>query len=148
MVLQLLTDRFWAKVKKQEGCWPWQASVNKKGYGNFKVDGVCLPSSRVAFELVKGSIPEGLHVLHTCHNPSCCNPAHLYAGTNAENQRDKAEASRGPKRRLSVGLVRSIRQELATGAYPATVGLHHNVSRATVNLIKTGEYDGTTAQNR
>ncbi len=148
MVQQPLTDRFWSKVKKSDGCWLWQASVNSKGYGYFKIQGRCEVSHRMAYILHFGSIPEGLHVLHKCHTPACCNPEHLYAGTNAQNQLDKSASGRGRKRVLSAETVSSIRQELAAGAYPATAALHHGVSRSTVNSIKHGEYDGTTGQNR
>ena len=147
MAVNQTVNRFWDKVKKQEGCWPWLGSQDQKGYGSFKLNGKAERSNRIAYLMVNNSIPEGLHILHTCHNSSCCNPAHLYAGTNAQNQADRVAAGHTPKRKLSESVVRSIREELATGAYLATAALHHNVSKGTVSLIKSGEYNGTTKKD-
>ena len=46
---------------------------------------------RLAFEIYKGSIPEGLYVLHTCDRPGCVNPDHLFTGTQADNMIDWAD---------------------------------------------------------
>lgn len=43
---------------------------------------------RVAYELTHGSIDPSLDVLHRCDNPPCCNPAHLWQGTAADNIAD------------------------------------------------------------
>lgn len=51
-------------------------------------------ASRIAYRVLVGAIPEGLWVLHTCDNPTCCNPRHLYLGDHAQNMRDKAERGR------------------------------------------------------
>ena len=145
---QQLIDRFWAKVQKGEGCWEWQASLNPKGYGIFKFRRQSQASSRVAWILTNGEIPEGLHVLHDCHNAKCCNPAHLHLGTNLQNHQEKAEAGRGRKRELPPDTVAVIKADLDAGHFPATVAKKFNSNRTTVNLIKHGAYYGTTTQNR
>lgn len=53
---------------------------------------------RVSWEVHNGPIPEGGNVLHHCDNPPCCNPAHLYIGTRADNARDRTERGRGADR--------------------------------------------------
>jgi len=50
---------------------------------------------RVAWKLAYGEIPEGLHVLHHCDNPPCCNPKHLFIGTPKDNAQDRASKGRG-----------------------------------------------------
>lgn len=71
-------------------CIEWQGTRQRKGYGIVGKRG----AHRVMFELVYGPIPDGLHVLHSCDNPPCVNPLHLHAGTNAQNQAEKAARGR------------------------------------------------------
>jgi hypothetical protein len=76
-------------------CWEWQKYRNPEGYGRINVDGKILLAHRTAFELFDRPIPEGMHVLHRCDNPVCCNPAHLFLGTVKDNMRDMFEKGRG-----------------------------------------------------
>lgn len=97
-----LATRFWAKVDRRgpDQCWPWTAYRNKKGYGQIKVGGKygqVISAHRVAHELLIGPIPDGLCVCHSCDNPPCCNPAHFWLGTNAENNADKVAKDRHSK---------------------------------------------------
>jgi len=98
-----LVDRFWGKVdrRRDDECWPWTASVTRHGYGQIMVGAYGtgsrprpLRANRVAWELTHGPIPDGLWVLHSCDNPSCCNPSHLFLGTQTENMRDAADKGR------------------------------------------------------
>ena len=94
---ELRAMRFWSKVDMRgpDECWNWQASVNARGYGRFKLASYQnATASRVALIAAKREEPDGMQVLHTCDNPSCCNPAHLYFGTHEQNMRDKVARDR------------------------------------------------------
>lgn len=93
-----LEERFWSKVDKcgDGKCWPWTASVRRKdeGYGAFGLGGRHQPASRVAWILTYGEIDSGLEVCHSCDNPACCNPSHLFLGTRKANNDDKIAKQR------------------------------------------------------
>ena len=73
-----------------EGCAPFPGPLFKHGYGMVWFEGRVHCAHRVAFLLAHGSIPDGMHILHTClKNRPCCNPLHLYAGTNTQNVADR-----------------------------------------------------------
>lgn len=90
-----LSDRFWAKVRKSDGCWPWIKSRQPYGYGRFNYQGKQVQAHRVAWILTNGPIPDDLCVLHSCDNPPCCNPDHLFLGTKGDNNRDCIRKGRG-----------------------------------------------------
>jgi hypothetical protein len=92
-----LFDRFWSKVQRTDSCWLWQGAFNSKGYGNFKIHGKALTASRVAWELIKGPIPTGMQILHTCDKPACVNPDHLFLGTPRMNAQDRNRKERQAK---------------------------------------------------
>jgi hypothetical protein len=89
-------ERFWSyvDVKGLFDCWEWKGGFSNSGYGQFKANGKVKQSHRFAYESYYGEIPEGLHILHKCHNRKCCNPFHVYAGTNQDNINDKVGAGR------------------------------------------------------
>lgn len=86
--------RFWDKVDKSDDCWEWLAYKDKDGYGRFRVDGQWVGAHRFVFEMKCGRIPAGMCVCHSCDNPSCVNPEHLWLGTHEDNLRDMAEKGR------------------------------------------------------
>ena len=87
---------FWKKVKvgKDDECWEWLACKNKKGYGFFRVNWILRRAHRFAWTVTYGKIPEGLFVCHRCDNPGCCNPKHLFLGTNTDNMVDMISKGR------------------------------------------------------
>lgn len=82
-----LSERFWSKVQGDTSCWLW-LSTRRAGYGGFRIHGKYFAAHRVAWMLSCGPIPHGLCVLHTCDNPLCVRPSHLFLGTKSDNRRD------------------------------------------------------------
>lgn len=90
--------RFWSKidVRGPNDCWPWKASCDRHGYGQFKAETGATPkrAHRVAYALICGEIEAGSVLRHSCHTPACCNPRHLLPGTQADNHDDRERSGR------------------------------------------------------
>lgn len=78
-------DRFWAKVDQSNGCWLWKASLDRKGYGQFRLNGKMRRAHSISYELTVGEVPDGLVLDHLCRNPKCVRPDHLKPKTQREN---------------------------------------------------------------
>lgn len=106
-VTHSMLTRFWVRVDQgaDDECWPWIGGRMKKGYGVFwPRKGRPEGAHRVSWELHhRESIPRGMQVLHSCDNPPCVNPRHLWVGTCADNMRDKSEKGRNPGNRTNHG---------------------------------------------
>jgi hypothetical protein len=133
-----LPDRFWEKVDKRDvdECWPWTGTTVSKGYGSIGHEGKTLSAHRVSWELHFDS-PGDLHVLHSCDNPPCCNPAHLFLGTNADNIRDRLLKERMRiSDVLTVDVVRQIRSAYdPLSTTHAMLAAQFGVSPASIGLI-------------
>lgn len=85
-----IRSRFESKINKTDSCWLWIAGLrgNNK-YGGFRIDkNTLMLAHNVAYELYKGT-RNNLKVLHTCDNPLCVNPNHLFLGTQQDNVKDR-----------------------------------------------------------
>jgi hypothetical protein len=94
--------KFLGKIDKRGPgeCWEWVGGARDgRGYGAFCCAGRILIATRLAWVIEHGSVPVDKHVLHTCDNPPCCNPAHHYLGTHRDNVRDRTARRRMPPRR-------------------------------------------------
>ncbi len=103
-----VAERFWKKVAKRgpNDCWLWTGAIELSGYGKLYAGrsdrGISLfvGAHRLSWEIANGrSVPDGLHVLHSCDIPLCVNPAHLRAGSNTDNVGDRSQRRRGKEHR-------------------------------------------------
>lgn len=90
-------DRFRSKmppVQIPDTCWEWAGGRDKTGYGIFCIGTKAVLAHRVSYRVAYGPFGEELKVRHICDNPPCCNPAHLIAGTQADNVQDMINRKR------------------------------------------------------
>jgi HNH endonuclease len=122
--------RFRAKAAQgdEDSCGEWQAATVGNGYGYFRHSDTMemVLAHRFCWEIHFGPIPEGLRVCHSCDNPPCCNPKHLFLGTVADNNEDKRRKGRAtggaPKgtrnrRTLTMDEAEMIRKLYAAGGH-------------------------------
>jgi hypothetical protein len=90
MAAERYTAAFWAKVEKGSPteCWPWLGYTRPSGHGLTQLDCQPIHAHRKAWILTHGPIRSDLCVNHRCDNARCCNPAHMYLGTRADNMID------------------------------------------------------------
>jgi len=137
-------ERFAKSVIKSDGCWVWKASKDKNGYGIFKgmIGEVAFTRAhRYSYALHTGDMLIGMQALHTCDNPSCVNPSHLFAGTNADNMRDKAIKGRsrtpvGEGHGKAILSERQVRRILKDPRPYTEIAAQYNVASTTIGSIK------------
>lgn len=124
------------------GCWEYtgQRRKDKFEYGLIWVNGKNVRAHRVSYEIHKGSVPEGLNVLHSCDYPPCINPDHLFVGTRAVNNDDAKQKGRNVKgrthgaARFSEEDVRAIR---ASSENQDFLAKQYGVAQSTISRIRT-----------
>lgn len=88
-------EKFWARLKpaNERGCRDWSGRTFMR-YGLVDLWNRPQMAHRVAYRLATGIDPGPLEVCHTCDNPPCCEPSHLWLGTHKENMLDMAAKGR------------------------------------------------------
>jgi len=132
-------------VDSDTGCWEFTGAKNTKGYGNIGIDGRTVSAHRVSYMIANdGAVTPGNHVCHSCDNPSCVNPDHLWEGSHSENMSDrqsKCRAAKGEchgKSKLTTTQVVAIKRMMKTGLSNAEIARKMRVSTTTVRRIKLG----------
>lgn len=143
---------FWAGVRRGRPaeCWPWKRARLRKrgGYGQIRIKGRLLYAHRVALEIKLGRPIVGM-ACHSCDNPPCCNPAHLFEGTAKSNAHDAAKkgrigkwrrhGERNPAAKLTRRQVATVRRLLRSGESKAAIGQRFGVTRTAIYKIAIGE---------
>ena len=86
-----LIQYVWHRLDKSAGpneCWPWPGVQNGHGYGRLTWHHESYAIHRVVYEMFNEPIPPGQNVCHSCDNPICSNPRHLWLGTLSDNMLD------------------------------------------------------------
>ena len=154
-----LEERFWANVDKDDalGCWEWIGGKNDAGYGRISLNGRRWRAHRLSYLLFRGAIPKGALVCHSCDNPACIRPDHLFLGSHKLNSRDMVERGRvamgkrngshtHPERRptgeangahkLSVNQVREIRECYVKGRITQrALAAQYSVAQSTIGDV-------------
>lgn len=145
MSTELIVSRFWEKVNKsKDGCWEWQASIDTKGYGYCWNGKKVVRAHRFSWELHFGPIPNCIQVLHSCDNPPCINPEHLFLGTNLDNVKDKCKKERqkkGEKHPFAIlkdEQVIEIRRRDESGESLANISKEFNVTKKSISQVARG----------
>lgn len=141
-------ERFWghAQPKGANECWPWHGARNVGGYGAANRHAINVPAHRMSYEINIGPIADGMKICHTCDNPPCVNPEHLFTGTQQDNLRDMERKGRrsggalrgehNPASKLTEESVRDIRAALSSGVIQRDLADKYGVTQAVISQIK------------
>lgn len=134
-------DRFMSKVEVHEnGCWLWLgATKDNGGYGRFYIQGGFMVASRVAYIIGKGQqIPTGQIVCHTCDNPSCVNPEHLFLSDDKGNSLDRDVKGRTAQQELTQEQVLEIYRRIDTGEAYSSIAKSYPITYQGIYRIAKG----------
>ncbi len=131
-------DKFWSHVdvKSKNECWNWKLSPSF-GYGQFHIviygKSKGYKAHRIALYLFdRLSWNKNMIVCHKCDNRLCCNPNHLYLGSNKDNGQDRRDRNRNPQQILNWDLVGKIRELCKENPYLDSIEFHNLI----VNKLK------------
>lgn len=135
---------FWELVEiVPDGCWLWRGFIAPDGYGRYGLRNQIqeIKAHRISWVLHYGPIPLGDSICHACDVKPCVNPNHLWLGSIADNNLDRARKGRSStaSRSLTEDEVRLIRNLYDTGAYSyRQLALHVHRNKSTIESLLTG----------
>lgn len=126
-------------AQNENGCFVWSGKTNPGGYGKMRLMQEQL-AHRVSWVVTNGPIPEGRDVLHKCDNPPCCNPDHLFLGTDEDNAKDRKNKGRngkgpGPNTEHWISLRAQVLKKKAEGARTVEVARELGIAERVVSVI-------------
>lgn len=142
-----MAARFWAKtVRGSSGeCWPFK-SCGADQRGRLRVGDRSILATHISWFLFRGAWPpDALEVCHSCDNPRCVNPGHLWLGTQKENMADcvskgrTAVGERHGSAKLTADKVAQIRARRKAGESYPRIARDFGVSARTARRVATGE---------
>ena len=84
-------------IDHKTGCWNWLKAKSTAGYGQIRINDIAIYVHRLVVSLVRGQLPDGTEVCHSCDNPGCVSPEHLYVGNRRSNAGDMVSRGRSAK---------------------------------------------------
>lgn len=131
-------ERFWSRVEITDSCWLWNGHGDGRGYGFIRFNAKQWRTHQFSWMLHFGPIPSGMYVCHTCDNPRCVHPAHLFLGSHADNMRDKANKGRAAMK-VTADDVKAIKQKLNLGISQKAIAADFRVDQSLISRISTGK---------
>lgn len=145
-VTDLDKDRFKSKVYfgADQECWGWRGSLHRNGYGQFSLGKKKHLAHRFSFFLFTGVDPGAFKVCHSCDNPACVNPHHLWLGTTKQNAEDCNRKGRRPAKethwnaKLKTGDIIAIKRLREMGATQREIAALFGIQQMQVSRIVRG----------
>lgn len=136
---------FWSFVKMNftgKGCWEWRGKqTSVAGYGRFKLGKKRMSANRISYALAYGHVPKNMYVCHSCDNPSCVRPDHLFLGTPKDNSDDRTRKGRNAKGSKSGTAIldeEKVLTILKDNRTQIKIANEYGVSKSTIGKIKCG----------
>ena len=111
-------------------------------YGQLEYRRKTYLAHRAAWELENGPIPPKMCICHSCDNPKCINPSHLFLGTYSDNVKDMIKKNRArynPRRKLNDAQVLEIKRRTKNGETNTKVANAYGISQGMVSMISNGK---------
>ena len=121
--------------KKENGCWVWNKSRHRQGYGNLTYEKKNLLAHRVSWIIFKGEIEDGKKIFHICDNPPCVNPDHLFIGTQRDNIIDMFNKNRATHQKITREQANEIRLLYSKNICTIEISERFGISKSAISMI-------------